>query len=187
MNIAFQVGLAKILRDFFNACYDQIRVDADKQLGRGDRLVARSPRNNMKLATVSKQDPAPTVEVVDEPAFQAWVAEAYPEALKTTHEIGGSVREVVDVLFTHAPHLLRETTSVDKEFLRELRTRSAAVGAPVGPGAETDIPGVAVIEKASHVSALAAPGALAEVIELFRTGELSLETLAPRELPGGAA
>lgn len=181
--LAVRVASLKVISDYTKARYDEARAEADQAMNAGDRLMARSPIDSAKIAPVVKTDPKPVARVTDEGHLTAWMAENYPEKVKAGYEVIGGDDEVIGVLFDHAPHLLRRKTVIKPEDLAELRRDSAAMGCPVGPGGEVDIPGLVVETPAPVVSCKPDPQtALPAVMQLFRAGRLELDGTVRPEL-----
>lgn len=186
-NLVLRVAALKVVSDYAKRRYDAARAEAAAVMRRGDRLMARSPLNELdKLAAVSKTDPKPVARVSDETALLAWVERHYPDKVGWDFDIIGSDQEVKAVLFEHAPHLLRKIRLADPELVKQIRSDSAALGAPIGPGGEADVDGVTVETPEGTVACKPTDDALGVVVDLARAGVLSLEELVRPELPGGA-
>lgn len=170
-----RAAVLKTISDFTKAKYDEARAALDGTMGKGDRLIARSPLDNSKLGAVYVTDPNPVCKVTDRAALTDWMVEHYPELTETGYEVCGSDREVIDVLFEHAPHLLREVRRVTADDMRQLRGNAVALGMPVGPGSETDIPGLEVDIPDGVVACKPDPNAFQSVMDLWRAGRLELD------------
>lgn len=186
MNDPLTVAALKVISDYTLKRYNEARAELAARMQRGDRMIARSPLGDVKVGTVSKTDPKPVARITDESAFTAWVQENYPDRMVYDFDVIGSDQEVKAVLFEHAPHLLRKVTKPDLEFVRGVRQDSLFVGAPVGPGGEAEVPGLAVDQPEGDVRCRPDEDGLAAVLELFRADRLTLESLVRPELPGGA-
>lgn len=184
-DLALRVAALKVVSDYATRRYNEARAEAAAKMRRGDRLMGRSPLGEVKVGAVSKSDPKATARISDEQALTRWIAEHYPEHVAYDFDIVGSHEEVAAVLFEHAPHLLRKITIVDQDTIKRIKSESAALGAPVGPGGEADIEGIEVTVPEGVVSCKPDPNALAAVIDLFRSNQLSFESLVHPELPGG--
>lgn len=182
-DLALKVAALKVVSDYTKEAYDESRKRIATAMERGDRKMARA--GGVKLGAVSMSDPKPVARITDEQALTSWVLDNYPDAMESGYEVIGSLREIVDVLFEHAPHLLRKVARVDQDWLKAVRLESAKLGAVVGPGGEVDVPGLEVFTPDPVVSCKPSEEALPAVVELFRSRQLSLESLG--ELPGGAA
>lgn len=184
--IVNRVGVLKVVHEHVTTLYNAAREDASKVLTKGSRIPVCTP-DGEKIATVSKTDPVKTARINDEPAFEAWVRANHPDRIKTVQAISGTETEVKKVLFAHAPHLLRPYTVVDPELVKEIKQRSMKAGQPVGPEGETDVLGVVVERPDGTVTCRPDDDGLGEVIQMFRSGQLTFEGLAQIEGPDGAA
>lgn len=186
-DLALRVAALKILKDYLEACYADARADAARALKPGERLVARSPIDDTKIATVPRSDPKPVAHVVDEQALTAWMLKHYPESVMSGYKVIGSQTEVIRVLFEHAPHLLLRTQAIQLEALHEIKRASAKFGQPIGPGAELDVPGIEIRTPPAVVSCQPVEDAFDIIRDLHDQGVLELDgTIAPA-LPKGAA
>lgn len=184
-DLALRVAALKVVADTARDAYNQARADAAAVMQRGDRLMGRSPLDGAKIGAVTKTDPKPVCRITDESALTDWVVEHYPNHVEFDFDVIGSDQEVKSVLFEHAPHLLRRTRTISPDLLRQLREDSTALGAPVGPGGEADVPGLVVEIPEGTVSCRPDPDAFAVVVELVRSERLSFESLVHPTLPGG--
>lgn len=185
--LVLKVAALKVVSDYTKTRYDESRAEVAEMMERGDRKMCRSPLGDVKIAAVSMSDPKAVALISDEAAYTEWVRQTYPDAIESAFHIIGSDAEVVAVLFEYAPHLIRRTEKVDPEFTSAVRRESAALGDPIGPGGEADIPGVKVSTPNPVVSCKPTEDALAAVVDLFRAERMTLESLVRPELPGGAA
>jgi hypothetical protein len=174
-DLALQVAALKVLSDYTMEHYLKARAEANRVMKRGERLVARSPIDDTKIAVIPKSEPKRITNVVDEPALIAWMAEHYPEHIVGGTEVIGSQPEVIRVLFEHAPHLLKRVKRVSGEVLSDIKQASSALGQPIGPGAEVDIPGLEVREPDPVVSCRPTDEALAIIKHLHAEGVLQLD------------
>lgn len=180
--LALKVAALKVFSDYAKTAYDKSREEIGRQMGRGDRLQVRSPLDeSLKIGPISKSDPKPTARVEDLRVLTDWFIQNHPDLTGTGYEVAGTQTEVVAVLFEHAPHLLRRVREIKPDALSELRKASAALGQPIGPGGEADVPGLVVETPDPVVSCKPDPDmALPAVVELFRAGRLDLDaTLRP--------
>lgn len=182
--LALKVAALKVLSTYALAAYDEARNEIAETMGRGDRVQVRSPLDDVKIGPVWKTDPKPHAEVVDNRALLEWYQQHYPEKVGSTYVVSGTDAEVVDALFKFAPHLLSKTTAIKTEALRELRTNSVALGQPVGPSGEADVPGLVVRTPDPVVQCKPEPDtALPAVVQLVQEGRLDLHAaLTPRAL-----
>lgn len=173
----------KVISAFTEARYDEARAQLSKRMNRGDRLIARSPLDDSKVGAVYVTDPKPTCRITDATALRVWMFQHYPELCESGYQVIGSDKEVIDVLFEHAPHLLRRVQQVSSDALRELKAASVALGQPVGPGCEADVPGLEVHTPDPVVACKPTDTALQSVMDLYRTNRLGLDGTV-RELEG---
>ncbi len=182
-----RVAILKAISAYTKERYDEARAEAGKVMGQGDRTIARSPLDNSKLGAVYVNDPDRVCRITDQAALTEWMIEHYPLLTETGYEICGSDKEVIDVLFEHAPHLLRQIRRVKNDDMRELRAGAIALGAPMGPGGEADIPGIEVHTPDGVVACKPTETAWQSVADLYRAGRLQLDgTVLPaiEELKG---
>jgi hypothetical protein len=186
--LALRVAALKVVTEFTLQRYNDARAELGGKMQRGDRLMARSPLDGeTKIGAVTKSDPKAVAQISDKAAFEAWVAETYPDRMERDYEIIGSHQEVAAILFESAPHLLRPIVKVDPELVKQIRSDSAKLGCPIGPSGEADVPGVVVSTPEGVVACRPDDNALVAVIDLFRAEKLTLESLTFPELPGGDA
>lgn len=186
-DLALKLAALKVLSDYTTQCYLIARAEAARTMKRGERLVARSPVDDQKIAVIPMSDPKTVATVVDEPALTEWLKEHYPEKVISGYKVTGTQAEVVNVLFEHAPHLIRRTEAIQLEALHEIRRTSAALGQPIGPGAELDIPGIEVTTPDPVVTCRPTEDALAIIKDLHSQGVLELDGTVHIALPEGAA
>lgn len=182
--LALRVAALKVLSEYTAEQYGIARAEAGRVMARGERLVARSPIDDQKIAVIPKSDPKRVVSVVDEKALTDWMAEHYPDSILSGTEVIGSQPEVIRVLFQHAPHLLRRVKRVSAEAVGELKQMAATLGQPVGPGGELDVPGLEVRDANPVVTCRPEDGALAIIKDLHDQGVLELDgtVCVPREV-----
>lgn len=184
-DLALRLAALKVLKDYIEACYSQARGEAARTMKRGERLVARSPVDDQKIAVIPMSDPSQVAEVVDQQALTDWLSENYPEMVVSGYKVIGSQAEIVQVLFQHAPHLIKRTQAVQLEALHEIRRTSAALGQPVGPRGELDMPGIKVTLPDPVVTCRPTEDALAIVRDLHAQGVLELDGTVHIALPEG--
>jgi hypothetical protein len=170
-----KVAILKVISEFTKSLYDEHREKASAVMGQGDRTIARSPLDKSKLGTVYVTDPKPQCRITDQAALTDWMIEHYPELTETGYEICGSDREVIDVLFEHAPQLLRQIRRVTADDMRELRAAAVTLGQPIGPGSEVDVPGIEVTIPPGVVTCKPTDTAFQSVMDLHRAGRLQLD------------
>jgi hypothetical protein len=184
--LLLRLAALKVLSAHVAAEYEDARAKAAAEMHRGDRVIARSPLDDAKIGAVSMSDPKAAATVTDSAALLEWMAEHYPDTVTTGYEVAASDHELVGLLFEHAPHLLRRVRKLDPKAVAEIRRYSAAVGTPIGPSGEADIPGVTVTIPAPVVSCRPDEStALPAVIALVRAGRLGLDG-SLRELEANA-
>jgi hypothetical protein len=181
-DLALKVGALKAIKDYATAAYDQAREEIAEAMRRGDRLTARSPLDDSKIGSVSMTDPKPVARVSDMTALTAWLSENYPDLVTDSYEVNATTDQITALVFEHRPEWLHRKQRVDPRIVQQIRERSAAVGAPVGPMGEADVPGIAVETSDPVVSCKSAPGALDAVAALIRADRIGLDGVA-RALP----
>lgn len=174
-DLVTRVAILKVIADYTKARYDELRAEAGEAMGAGDRTIARSPLDESKLGAVYVTDPKPVCRVTDLAALTDWMIEHYPELTEQGYEVCGSEREVIDVLFEHAPHLLRQIRRIKADDMRELRAGAVALGQPTGPGGEADMPGVEVEHPPGVVTCKPTDTAFQSVMDLHRANRLLLD------------
>lgn len=174
-DVITQTAILKVISEFTMDQYNEHRAKVAAELGEGDRKIARSPLDGSKLGAVYVTDPKPVCRITDQAALTDWMVERYPELTETGYEISGSDKEVVDVLFEHAPHLIRQIRRVKADDMRELRAAAVTLGQPIGPGSETDIPGIEVDTPDGVVTCKPTETAWQSVMDLYRAGRLQLD------------
>lgn len=179
-----KVAALKVVKEFTATRYDEAREEIAKLMTKGDRKTARSPLGDVKIGSVTLSDPKATASITDLDALTAWLKEHYPEHFVGGYEINATSEQLMRVLFEHAPELLRKVRRVDPKVLKELTTSAAALGSPVGPGGEADVPGITVETPAGVVSCTPDKvAALPAIEELFRAGLLQLDGTVHAALP----
>lgn len=183
-DLALRVAALKVVKEFTAGKYEEARAEIAKTMGRGDRLMARSPLDDSKIGAVSMSDPKPTAKVTNESALMAWLAQHYPEHIHNGYEINATTEQVTRVLFEHAPHLLQKVRRIKPDVLSSITKASAALGQPVGPGGEADVPGITVETPDPVVSCKPADdSALTAVMDLIRAERLGIDGVVRPEIP----
>lgn len=181
-DLFLRTAALKVISEYTAARYNDARAKVAAELNKGDRKTVRSPLGDVKVGQVWVTDPKPVCAITDRTALTEWLTEHYPAMTKTGYEVIGSDPEIVAVLFEHAPHLLREVRAIDPDQLRELKANSVAIGAVVGPGGETDVPGIEVHEPDGVVTCKPDSQGLQAVMDLYRAGRLDLDGTVRPEL-----
>ncbi len=184
-DLALKLAALKVLKDYIDGCYAGARAEVSRTLKRGERLVARSPIDDQKIAVIPMSDPNHETTVVDEEALTDWMAEHYPEQVTSGYTVIGSQAEVIAVLFEHAPHLIKRTRAIQLEALHELKRTSATLGQPVGPGAELDVPGLKVRLPDPVLTCRPVDEAFDIIRDLHNQGVLELDGTVHIALPEG--
>lgn len=169
------VTFLKVLSEYLDGRYDEERAKQTAVMRRGDRLSARDPRDDAKLASVTLTDPKSRVEVTSLTELTQWMADNYPELTESVSRIIGSEAEVKDVLFRHAPELLRSTRQIRPDALRELKAACVTLGQVMGPGGEADVPGLAVITPDPVLQCRPVEDVLPRLLSLFREGLIEID------------
>ena len=172
---ALTVAFLKVLSDYFAAKYREVRAEQEARMKRGDRLTARDPQDDTKLASVTLTDPKKYVSVTDADAFTQWMVDNYPALTETVTEINASDAMVKSVLFQHAPELLTYRRRVRPSDLGELKAACVTLGAIVGPGAEADVPGLELRESEPVIQCRPTDDALPRLLHLFREGVIRID------------
>jgi hypothetical protein len=184
-DLALKLAALKVLSDYTMQCYTAARVEAARTMKRGERIVARSPMDDQKIAVIPMSDPKHVTEIVDQDAVTDWYREHYPDMVTSGYKVIGSQAEVIAVLFEHAPHLIKRTTALQLEALHELKRSSAALRQPCGPGAELDIPGVKVTLPDPVLTCRPTDEAFDIIRDLHNQGVLELDGTVHIALPEG--
>lgn len=186
--LILKVGVLKVISEFTKDRYNEARAEADAVMSRGDRLIARSPIDGMKIGPVIKTDPKPVARVTDEHALTSWMVENYPEKTQAAYEVTASHAELVAVLFDHAPQFLKRRKQIKSADLAELKRDAVSLGHPVGPSGEADVPGLVVEIPEPVVSCKPdEDSALLAVMTLHGAGLLSLDGTVLPALPSSEA
>jgi hypothetical protein len=184
-DLMLRVAALKVLSEFTRNAYNEARSEATKVLNRGDRRQVYSPVDGSKIGPVSMSDPKDVSVVTDEAALTEWMAQRYPEHVESGYKILGGDREIISVLFAHAPHLLKRTQKVKRDVLMALHADAVKLGQPVGPGGEVDVPGLDVTRSEPVVSCRPDPEtALLAVMEMVHNNKLFIDGTQP-ELEAG--
>lgn len=181
-----KVAALKVISEYAKAEYDRARAEADTVMKQGDRRQVYS-QDGTHIGAVSKSRPSPRAVVVDRAELTAWLSQHYPDMVETGTVVNASDREITQLVFQHAPHLLKRTASVKRDALAQLQVDAVRLGVPVGPGGEVDMPGLSVEMRDSVVSCLPDPDSgLLAVMEMVHNGRMYLDGTVPASLPPSA-
>lgn len=172
---ALTVTFLKVLSEYIANRYDEERAKQAAAMKRGDRMSGRDPRDDSKLSQVTLTDPKSKVEVTSLTALTQWLADEYPELTENVTKIIGSETEIKEVLFRHAPELLRQTRQVKPDALRELKAACVTLGHVMGPGGEADVPGMEVITPDPVLQCRPVEDALPRLLSLYREGRIDID------------
>jgi hypothetical protein len=179
--LALRVAALRALRDQAGQAFDDAKTELETSMEKGDTLAVFSPIDRTEIGSVSKSKPKPAARISDLTAFAAWVGERHPDEVTSSYEVTGTTKQVTDVLFVHAPHLIRRVPKVNPALVAQILTQSSKLGEPVGPEGETDVPGIVVETADGRLSCRVTEDAFAAVLALIRAGRMPLELLAGGE------
>lgn len=148
-DLANRIVLLKTLLDLLTAEFRDAKELAAQRYLKGASIPARTD-TDLKLGKVSKSDPKPTVTVVDEQVFDAWIRAEYPDKLHMDVEIT-DLAQVLAILVELDRHDLIKQSYVVPEWLRSNMLAAALTG--------REIPGLTVTRPAGVVSATSGPAA----------------------------
>lgn len=188
--LMLSVAVLKVLKEHIEERYNLARADAEKALGPGDRHIVRSPlvpegaKLGPKLGAVYMTDPKNEARITDEGALSEWLcSHKYRPMTKPAYVITATEEELISLLMKHAPRLLKPVRSVTSDARKELLSTAKAMGEPVGPGGELDIPGISVQPTGNaYVACKADEDALLSVYELITSGRVALDGTVRPEL-----
>lgn len=147
------------------------------------RTVVVSPLDeDASIAEITKTKVDYKAKVTDEQALVAWLADRYPVFVESWWRITGRPDEVVDALLLHAPDLIEERQRVKDWALKELFAPCELAKAPVGPGGELDMPGVAVSQTGGIPQVRLTDDAGVLIGQLWRGGRIELDGTVRREI-----
>lgn len=179
-----EVAALKVISEFTKERYDEARARADLAMKSGDRRQVYSPIDGKThIGAVSKSKPEPKAIITDRAALTEWLSSRYPNMVESGTAVNASDREILDLVFRHAPHLLKHTKSVKKDALVQLQKDAVRIGVPVGPGGEADMPGLTVEMRDPVVSCLPdKESGLLAVMEMVHNGRMYLDGTLPKEI-----
>lgn len=176
--LALRVAALRALRDRAGQAFDDAKTELETSMEKGDTLAVFSPIDRTEIGSVSKSKPKPAARIFNPDAFAAWVGEHHPDEVTSEYEITGTAKQVVDILFAHAPHLIRRVPKVNSKLISQVLTQSSKLGEPVGPEGETDVPGIVVETAEGRLSCRITDDAFAAVLAMVQAGRMPLELLA---------
>lgn len=179
-DLMLKVAALKVISDFTKEKYDEARAEAAAVLRRGDRRQVYSPLDGSKIGPVSMSDPKVSSVLTDEAALTEWMRQRYPETIESGYKVIGSEAELVSVLFVHAPHLLKHMKRVKRDALMRIHADAVAVGQPIGPSGEADMPGIELQRADPVVSCRPDPdSSVLAVMELIHNQKMLLDGTVP--------
>lgn len=177
-----RLAALKVISDYTKERYDEARAEAAAVMQPGDRRQAHSPSGE-HIGAVSRSKPTPRAVVVDKAALTAWLSERYPAMIESGTVVNASDREILDLVFKHAPHLLKHTKRVKNDALAQLQADAIRLGVPMGPSGEADMPGIEVEMRDPVVSCLPdKDNGLLAVMEMVHNGRMFLDGTQPKEI-----
>lgn len=121
--LRLRVAVLATLQDRVKVELDKARGDLHKAMDDGESHTVWSPGHEREqIATVNRSKPKPTARVVDDEAFDDWVAAEFPEAVSSTREV---TEEGVSFLLDVAPELLVERRHI-ADWARQAALKQAA-------------------------------------------------------------
>lgn len=173
-DLPLTVAVLKVAAEFTRDRYEETRRELADAMRRGDRVTARDPRDDGKIAAQTLTDPKPVVEV-NEAQMTPWMHEHYPELCETTTEVIAGPEQIKAVLFEHAPHYLAQRTRITREALTELKAACTTLRQVMGPGGETEVPGMAVTIPDPTLSCRLTDDARDRALSLIRSGLVEID------------
>lgn len=140
------------------------------------RMVVTSPLDDeASIAEITKTKVDHKAQVTDEGALVAWLTKRYPEFVESTWTVVGKPDEVIDALLLHAPDLVEERRTVRGWALKEIFAPCELAKTPVGPGGETDMPGITVTQTGGIPQVRFSDDAGVLIGQLWRGGRIELD------------
>lgn len=178
--LMLRVATLKVISEFTKAKYDEARGEAASVLRRGDRRQVYSPLDGTKIGPVYMTDPKTNSVLTDEEALTEWMELRYPQDMESGYTITGTQAEILSVLIVHAPNLLKRTRRVKRQALMRIHADALAVGQPIGPSGEADMPGITLQQADPVVACKPDPdSALLAVMELIHNQKLLIDGTVP--------
>jgi hypothetical protein len=172
--LALRLAALRVLMAEAKQLDDTARVEAKTLMAPKERASAVGPDGQL-LGTVTMSSPNAKVTITDETALIGWLADRYPGHLDERLTITGPMDRAVEILAAYAPELVTRQPVLRDWARTELEELGKAAGCPVGPGGETEIPGIRVDTPPGTASVRLEHGAAHTIIDLFRTGRLALD------------
>lgn len=181
------LGVVQSERARLEEIEEKIRKRLTDALGPGGSRSVYDPQHLGKKdwkgwkATATEMSYQACVE--DRSAAEDWVLAKYPEKAEHRVRISPEVpeREVLNVIRSHAKHMLEEVVVVPDYVLNELVARSRQAGQPIGFGGEVGKsapPGIKVTQPDSYLT-VKFYDAAGDIIATLRADErFTLETIA---------
>lgn len=152
--LARDLAALKTLADAVNARIKTVKADLEQQLDESGvtRLDAVLP-DGTKVATLSKSQPTLSAQVVDGPAFLAWVREHSPHNVMTVEQVRGAYQA---------------------GLLEEMTKAGAAETVDEATGEVHEVPGVEIREgRAPSCSVRPVDGGREAIVAALRDGRLA--------------
>lgn len=171
--LRLQVAALTVLQDRVKSELDTARAELHRAMRNGEGHTVWSPlRDGEQIATINRSKPKPIARVVDPEAFDEWLAEQHPDAVRVTRH---ATAEGVEFLADAAPELLEEHREI-AEWAREAALKQAAKNREPAPGVEI------VAAPEGRLSVRLADNAVELVAELVRGGVIDLRGQPMREI-----
>jgi hypothetical protein len=176
-DLAVRALIVKVVANLTDAAKDARKKDLEEVMSNGERHYGYDPDNpDVELGYVLRTKPKGSAAVTDREKFTAWMAETYPEQVKTMATIT-DLAAAVEVLREHAPSLLTMETVVQPWAESAVLLFTIAAKQPCGPSKELDVPGIGYKPpKPGTVTVNPSPGAAAVVADLLSRGRIDLPT-----------
>lgn len=181
------LGVVADERDRLEKLEGQIRARLTTALGPGGSRSVYDPQHvgkkDWKGWRATATEMSYQAELEDRSKAAGWVLAKYPEKAEHRVRISPDVaeREVLNVIRTHAKHMLEEVVEVPDYVINELVARARQAGQPIGFGGEVGKsapPGIKVTQPDSYLTVKFYDPA-GDIIATLRADErFTLETIA---------
>lgn len=148
-DLAARFALLKILTSKLSDAKKAADCEIRDTWETGDRNTAKLP-NGKALGSVTLAKGRAVARLVDEPAYQEWVAETHPEHIETV-----------------------TITRVDPAFTERLMSAARQMGVAVDGETGEEVPGIRVEVGDPYPTTRIAPGAAEAISEAWQRGELA--------------